>query len=227
MLPSTFSRHVSHVAEVLNGKKLTYGVKAGEPGRLYGSVSDEDIVQTIQANYEIELEKHETGETATPADDPWKLWIINIDAGSDFEKEESQNEYAFNSEIEIEKVTGAWKTNFELSYETEKENLVAILLDTKLRPKGYHLVALGSLNECTAHPREIFRPVIVHNSFAFILAHNHPSGVPQPSEADRRLTAKLRDGADLLQINFIDHVIIGSHAPSHLPFYSFRNAGLL
>jgi DNA repair protein RadC len=112
-------------------------------------------------------------------------------------------------------------------FETEKENLVAILLDTKLRPKGYHLVALGSLNECTAHPREIFRPVIVHNSFAFILAHNHPSGVPQPSEADRRLTAKLRDGADLLQINFIDHVIIGSHAPSHLPFYSFRNAGLL
>jgi hypothetical protein len=71
---------------------------------------------------EIELEKHETGETATPADDPWKLWIINIDAGSDFEKEESQNEYAFNSEIEIEKVTGAWKTNFELSYETEQEN---------------------------------------------------------------------------------------------------------
>jgi hypothetical protein len=73
-------------------------------------------------NIEIELEKHETEEAVTPGDDPWKLWIINIDAGSDFEKEESQNEYAFNSEIEIEKVTEAWKTNFELSYETEQEN---------------------------------------------------------------------------------------------------------
>jgi DNA repair protein RadC len=112
-------------------------------------------------------------------------------------------------------------------FETEKENLVAILLDTKLRPKGYHLVALGSLNECTAHQREIFRPVIVHNSFAFILAHNHPSGIPDPSDADRRLTAALRDGAALLQINLIDHLVIGSPGSDHPPFYSFRNAGLL
>ena len=112
-------------------------------------------------------------------------------------------------------------------FEPEKENLIAILLDTKLRPTGYHLVALGSLCECTAHPREIFRPVIVANSFAFALAHNHPSGVPDPSDADRRLTATLRDGANLLQINLLDHVVIGKHSPDHPPFYSFRNAGLL
>ncbi len=112
-------------------------------------------------------------------------------------------------------------------FEPEKENLVAIMLNTKYRPKGYHLVALGSLSECVAHPREIFRPVIVQNSFAFVLAHNHPSGDPQPSEADRRLTAKLREGADLLQINCIDHVVIGSQSPDRPPFFSFRNAGLL
>ena len=112
-------------------------------------------------------------------------------------------------------------------FEPEKENLVAIMLDTKLRPTGYHLVALGSLCECTAHPREIFRPVIVANSFAFVLAHNHPSGTPDPSDADRRLTATLRDTAGLLQINLLDHVVIGKHSPDHPPFYSFRNAGLL
>ncbi|MFZ4778134.1 MAG: JAB domain-containing protein [Terrimicrobiaceae bacterium] len=112
-------------------------------------------------------------------------------------------------------------------FEPEKENLVAILLDTKLRPQGYHLVSLGTLNECTAHPREIFRSVIVGNSFAFVLAHNHPSGSPDPSDADRRLTATLRDGAALLQINLLDHVIIGNPGPDHLPFFSFRNAGLL
>lgn len=112
-------------------------------------------------------------------------------------------------------------------FEPDKENLIAILLDAKLRPKGYHLVALGSLCECTAHPREIFRPVIVANSYAFVLVHNHPSGSPDPSDADRRLTANLRDGAGLLQVQLLDHVIIGTPAPDRSPFFSFRNAGLL
>ena len=112
-------------------------------------------------------------------------------------------------------------------YEAEKENLIVILLNTKLRPKGYHLVALGSLNECVAHPREIFRPVIVSSAYGFVLSHNHPSGDPSPSSADRQLTAKLREGAALLQISFLDHVVIGAIDPSRLPFFSFRDAGLL
>ena len=112
-------------------------------------------------------------------------------------------------------------------FEPDKEHLVAILLDTKLRPKGYHLVALGTLNECTAHAREIFRPVIIDSAYAFILAHNHPSGDPQPSNADRLLTSRIREGADLLQITFIDHVIVGSPSTDCLPYYSFRDAGLL
>jgi len=112
-------------------------------------------------------------------------------------------------------------------FEAEKEHLIVLLLDTKLRPKGYHIVAIGSLNECVAHPREIFRPVIVASAYAFVLAHNHPSGDPSPSEADRRLTAKLREGAALLQINILDHVVIGGNEPSRLPYFSFRDAGLL
>lgn len=112
-------------------------------------------------------------------------------------------------------------------FEAEKENLIVILLDTKLRPKGYHLVALGSLNECVAHPREIFRSVIVASAYGFVLSHNHPSGDPSPSSADRQLTAKLREGAALLQINFLDHVVIGGIDPTRLPFFSFRDAGLL
>lgn len=112
-------------------------------------------------------------------------------------------------------------------FEPEKENLIVILLDTKLRPKGYHLVALGSLTECDAHPREIFRPVIVASAFAFVLVHNHPSGCPDPSDADRHLTANLRDGAGILQIRLLDHVVIGSPSPDRPPFFSFRSAGLL
>ena len=117
----------------------------------------------------------------------------------------------------------ASKPDFEL----EKEALFVILLDAKLRPKGYHLTALGSLNECTAHPREIFRVAIVSSAFGLVVAHNHPSGDADPSHADRQLTAKLRDAAALLQINFTDHVIIGSPSPNRQPYFSFRDAGLL
>lgn len=112
-------------------------------------------------------------------------------------------------------------------HEADKENLAVILLSTRLRPLGWNLVALGSTNECTAHPREIFRPAVVAGAYAFVLLHNHPSGNPAPSEADRRLTSKLREGASLLQINFLDHVVIGTAQEEHPGFFSFRNAGLL
>ena len=112
-------------------------------------------------------------------------------------------------------------------FEPDKEHLVAILLDTRLCPKGYHIVAIGSINECTAHPREIFRPIIIDSAYAFILAHNHPSGDSQPSTADRHLTSRIREGAELLQITFIDHIIIGRPSPGCLLFFSFRDAGLL
>jgi DNA repair protein RadC len=108
-----------------------------------------------------------------------------------------------------------------------RESLRVILLDTKLRLMLVEEVALGSINECVAHPREIFRPAIIHSAYALVLVHNHPSGDPQPSSADRRLTASLREAASLLQINLIDHMILGSPDGGRLPYFSFRDAGLL
>jgi len=108
-----------------------------------------------------------------------------------------------------------------------KESLRAVLLDTKLRLIRMEEIALGSINECIAHPREIFRPAIVHSAYALVVVHNHPSGDPQPSQADRRMTASLREAASLLQINLIDHVIIGNGDGGRLPYFSFRDAGLL
>lgn len=112
-------------------------------------------------------------------------------------------------------------------HEPEKEILVAICLNTKLRAIGWHLIATGTVNECTAHPREIFRPAIVAAAYALVIAHNHPSGDPSPSNADRRLTATLREAAQLLQINLIDHVIIGEPQADCQGHYSFRDSGLL
>ena len=108
-----------------------------------------------------------------------------------------------------------------------RESLRAILLDTKLRLIRVEEIAIGSINECIAHPREIFRPAIIHSAYAVVVVHNHPSGDPQPSSADRRMTSSLREAATLLQINLIDHMILGSGDGGRLPYFSFRDAGLL
>lgn len=123
----------------------------------------------------------------------------------------------------------------ELVYETfapelqarDREVLRVLLLDTKLRLLAVEDVALGSLNECIAHPREIFRPAIMHSAYAAILVHNHPSGDPAPSQADHRLTRQLGDAAKLLQINLLDHIIIGLPDGGRHPYFSFREAGVL
>lgn len=109
----------------------------------------------------------------------------------------------------------------------QKESLRLILLDTR-----YHLIrteeiSLGSLSESIAHPREIFRPAIIYNAYAMILAHNHPSGDPTPSEADHRLTRRLSEAARLLQITLLDHVILGAPGLAHSPYFSFKDAGIL
>jgi len=113
------------------------------------------------------------------------------------------------------------------AFEPEKEHLVAVLLDTKLKPKAYHVVSVGTVNETAAHPREVFRAAIVGAAYGVVLMHNHPSGDPSPSQADRRITATMREAATLLQIQLIDHVVCGDFKAGGMPFFSFRDAGLL
>jgi DNA repair protein RadC len=108
-----------------------------------------------------------------------------------------------------------------------RESLRVVLLDTKLNLIKVHEVSNGSLNESTAHPREIFQPAMTYSAYAFILVHNHPSGDPLPSEADRRLTTRLIEASKLLQIQMLDHVILGSADNGRQPYFSFRQTGLI
>jgi len=71
---------------------------------------------------DINLEEKENRKVVDMVDDPWKSWVFRIEAGSDFQKEESQNEYSLNSEIRIEKITEAWKTRLEGNFQTDHEN---------------------------------------------------------------------------------------------------------
>jgi DNA repair protein RadC len=114
----------------------------------------------------------------------------------------------------------------QLSHLTH-ERLLVLLLDTRLRHMGTHLVSQGTVNETIAHPREILQPVIVKSAYAFALIHNHPSGDPSPSRADESLTQRIKDAAALLQLRFVDHIIIGRPQPGRDPWFSFRQAGLV
>ena len=108
-----------------------------------------------------------------------------------------------------------------------KESLRVILLDTRYNFMRIEEVSLGSVNESIAHPRDVFRPALIYSAYAVVVVHNHPSGDPSPSQADHSLTRRLREAAELLQIKLLDHVIIGAPAEGRLPYFSFKEMGVL
>lgn len=107
------------------------------------------------------------------------------------------------------------------------EQVIVATVDTRLRHLGTHTVSIGSVNESSAHPRDILRPVITRCAHGFILIHNHPSGDPSPSRADCQVTQRVAEAATLMQVRFVDHLIIGKPDAGRLPYYSFREAGLI
>jgi DNA repair protein RadC len=128
-----------------------------------------------------------------------------------------------------ERVHDFWTTIVaaEPDHEADKENVVVAVVNTRFKPYAWNRVSIGTVNEATVHPREMLRPVIAAGGYGFIVMHNHPSGDPSPSRADESVTRRLRDAAEILQIRFFDHIIIGTTAPSRLPYFSFREAGLI
>jgi DNA repair protein RadC len=108
-----------------------------------------------------------------------------------------------------------------------KEVMRVILLDTRYHLLRIDEVSTGSINESIAHPREIFRPAVIASAHAVVLVHNHPSGDPSPSQADHRLTRRLAEAAELMQIKLLDHIIIGAQSNERPGYFSFKEAGVL
>jgi DNA repair protein RadC len=78
-----------------------------------------------------------------------------------------------------------------------------------------------------AHPREIFKPAIVHSAYSLIMVHNQPNGDPSPSEADIRLIRRTVEAGRILQLQLMDHVITGTPAPGRNGYFSFKEAGVI
>ena len=97
----------------------------------------------------------------------------------------------------------------ELNKRTE-EVFSLLTMDTKSNLTGVFEVSIGNLSSSLVTPREVFKRAILQNSKAIILAHNHPSGMPDPSSDDIKITKRLVEAGDLLGINVLDHLIIGS-----------------
>lgn len=94
-------------------------------------------------------------------------------------------------------------------FNPECECLFVLILNTRRRIKGYHLVTIGTMDTLLVHPREIFRLAIAASASAILMMHNHPSGESAPSEADIKVTRDLIRAGQLLKIEVLDHVIVG------------------
>jgi DNA repair protein RadC len=106
------------------------------------------------------------------------------------------------------------------------ENFQVVLLNTRRRLIRVENISQGTLDTILVHPREVFKSAIAANAAALVLAHNHPSGDPTPSEADIKVTRDLIRAGQLLKIEVLDHIIIG-RATRERPkdFVSLRELG--
>lgn len=101
------------------------------------------------------------------------------------------------------------------------EIFACLFLDNRHRVLAFEELFTGTINGAAVHPREVIKRTLEHNAAAVIFAHNHPSGVAEPSEADRQLTRRLQQALELLEIRVLDHIVIGEDA------VSFAERGLL
>lgn len=91
----------------------------------------------------------------------------------------------------------------------DREHVVVLCLDTKNQPTNISVCHIGSLNASIVHPREVMKTAVLSNAATIIVAHNHPSGICDPSREDIAITERLVEAGDVMGIPLLDHLIIG------------------
>lgn len=108
------------------------------------------------------------------------------------------------------------------------ESCIVVLLNSRHRLIRTEHITTGTVDSLLIHPREVFRPAILHQAASIVLVHNHPSGDPKPSESDIRVTQDLARAGRLLRIDFVDHVILGRCTQENpIDYTSLRELGFI
>ncbi len=129
---------------------------------------------------------------------------------------------AHSSPVKLRDSQSAYRLLVPLFEGLDREHFMVVGLDAKHAVIGINTVSIGSVTMSIVHPREVFKPLVLMNASAVILAHNHPSGDPIPSQEDRALTQRLKEGGELLGITVLDHVVLGEDR-----YHSFADHGEL
>lgn len=104
----------------------------------------------------------------------------------------------------------------------EREEFIALFLDNQHRLITHDTLFTGTINHTQVHPREVVKAALKHNAAAILVAHSHPSGLAEPSDADRRITERLKQALDLVDIRLLDHLVVGG-----MDIVSFAERGWL
>lgn len=104
----------------------------------------------------------------------------------------------------------------------EREAFTALFLDNQHRLIAHETLFTGTISHTQVHPREVVKAALKHNAAAILVAHCHPSGNAEPSEADRRVTERLKQALDLVDIRLLDHLVVGG-----MDIISFSERGWL
>jgi DNA repair protein RadC len=123
--------------------------------------------------------------------------------------------------VPVRKSSEAAKVLRPLFAKLDREQFVVLLLDAQHKAIGVNIVSIGSLTASLVHARETFKPAILSNSAAIIVAHNHPSGSVEPSVEDIELSRRLREAGELSGIRVLDSIVLGEGDS----MYSFVDAG--
>lgn len=93
----------------------------------------------------------------------------------------------------------------------EAEKFVVVFLDNRHRVIATDIMFEGTIDGTSVYPREVVKAALSYNAAAIILAHNHPSGVAEPSQADERITQRLKSALELVDVRLLDHLIVGGN----------------
>lgn len=99
----------------------------------------------------------------------------------------------------------------------DRECVLALAVDASMKPVGFEITAIGSLNSCEISCRELFKNLILSCAYGLVLIHNHPSGNPCPSREDDLVTRRIRKAGEILGIELVDHLVLGEDS-----YYSYE-----